>query len=60
MDNYVYELWMIQGQGGVHVASFKDLEWAKANCNTAQGSFAIKMPDGTWYNWDSEKEEDQK
>lgn len=50
-----YEVWMTQGQGEVKVAEFKTLREACDYCRPragVDGSYAIKRPDGTSFEWD--------
>jgi hypothetical protein len=52
----MYELWATQGQGGTHIATFNTLAETFEAISKLEGhaSFAIKLPDGTWYNWENE------
>jgi len=49
----MYKLWATQGQGGSVDATFDTLEEAIAAAERMKGeaSFAIELPDGTFYEW---------
>lgn len=53
-QEYPYQVWMTQGQEPIHVADMIDLESSIAFANEfiGEGSFAVKLPDGTWHKWD--------
>lgn len=49
----MYELYMTQGQGGDKVAEFDTLVQALEEFELYKndGSFGIKCPDGSWFDW---------
>jgi hypothetical protein len=50
----MYEVWCTQGQGGVKDCEFMTLREALAYVTPiagVEGSFAIRKPNGTWYDW---------
>jgi hypothetical protein len=54
----MYEVWMTQGQGGVMVEEFPDLESAIEYCKPrmgVDGSYAIKYPTGEYHEWSKDK-----
>ncbi len=52
----VYEVWATQGQGGIKESEHPTLEEALAYVTKHKGeaSFAIKYPNGSWYDWEWE------
>ena len=57
----MYELWMTQGQGSFKVGEYETLleasKRAKEGVDNNEGSFGIKMKDGTYYDWSKESNE---
>ena len=51
----LYEVWASQGQGGGLDEAYPTLEAALAHVERHKGeaSYGIKLPDGTWYNFES-------
>jgi len=50
-----FELWATQGQGGAMQEEFPTLEEALlyVEQHKDDASFAIKLPDGSWYDWET-------
>jgi hypothetical protein len=53
----IYEVWITQGQGGGKVAEFPTRKQALAYIkeHKGEGSFAVKLPSGKWYDWSKGK-----
>lgn len=55
MAKEIWEVWVTGGQGGFKAAEFNSLKDALAEVNKCpeSASFGIKLPDGTWYQWEN-------